>query len=289
MTELSLKQQNTVVSAGDNDIRQYLQELQQYPVLTKDEEIALAKRCAAGDAEAIRTLTESNLRLVLKIAREFDGRGLPLVDLIQEGNIGLFHAAEKFDYTKECRFSTYAYDWIRQSIDRYVMEHGTVIHIPRSKMEKIRKYLAVQNLLKQEIGAEPTVEQIAERCGDTPETVAKHLEIAPKTCSLNAAPDENGDGSLQTMIENLQAPQPHEAVVKQELQHAVEMALQKLDERQQRVLRLRFGMEDGINHSFASVGEKMNISKEGARYLEQRALDLLLKNSAGQGLEDFLD
>ena len=287
MVETPLVNETTPVSAGEDDLRQYLHDVGKYPMLTQEEEIALAKRCAGGDGEAIRLMTVSNLRLVVKLAREYAGRGVPLMDLIQEGSLGLFHAAKKFDYTKQCRFSTYATKWIRQSIDRYVLEHGSMIHIPRQKMEKIRKMLAVSHALKQELETEPTILQIADRCGETPETVEAYLDMVPNIHSLNTPVGED-DGSLQMLIENLQAPQPHEEVVKRELTLAIEGALQELNERQQRVLRLRFGMEDGINHSFSSVGEKLNISKERARQLEQQALDLLLKNSAGQGLEDFL-
>lgn len=289
MTETPLKNEDIPVSAGDDDLRQYLRDVGMYPMLSQEEEIAIAKLCAGGDADAIHLLTVSNLRLVVKLAREYSGRGAPLKDLIQEGSLGLFRAAEKFDYTKKCRFSTYATKWIRQSIDRYLLEHGSLIHIPRQKMEKIRKLLAIRTALLQELGEEPGVFQIAERSGDPPELVEEYLEMAPDIHSLNAPVGEDDDGSLQILIENLQAPQPHEEMVKRELNLAIDAALQELNERQQRVLRLRFGMEDGISHSFASVGEILNISKERARQLEQQALDLLLKNSAGQGLEDFLE
>lgn len=289
MTETLHANENMAVSVGEDDLRQYLRDVGKYPMLSPEEEISLAKLCAEGDTDAIRLMTVSNLRLVVKLAREYSGRGIPLMDLIQEGSLGLFHAAKKFDYTKQCRFSTYATKWIHQSMDRYVLEHSSMIHIPRQKMEKIRKILAIRTLLKQEQESEPSIVQIAERCGETPEIVEQYLEMLPHVCSLNAPAGENEEGSLQILLENLQAPQPHEELVKRELNLAIEDALQRLNERQQRVLRLRFGMEDGINHSFAGVGEKLNISKERARQLEQQALDVLLKNSSGQGLEDFLE
>ena len=288
MTETPLVNDNIPVSAGEDDLRQYLQDVGKYPMLSQEEEYALAKRCAEGDADAIRLMTVSNLRLVVKMAREYSGRGVPLMDLIQEGSLGLFHAAKKFDYTKQCRFSTYATKWIRQSIDRCVLEHSSLIHIPRQKMEKIRKILAIRAALKQELEEEPTIAQIAQRAEETQEAVTAYMDMLPQIDSLNAPVGEGEDGSLQILIENLQAPQPHEEMVRRELKRAIDAALQSLNERQQRVLRLRFGLEDGINHSFASVGEKLNVSKERARQLEQQALDLLLKNSAGQGLEDFL-
>lgn len=285
MTGILLEKENI---SADEDLGQYLQELRSYPLLTQEQELALAKRCTQGDMEAIRTLAVSNLRLVVKIAREYSGRGVPLPDLIQEGSMGLFHAAQKFDYTKQCRFSTYATKWIRQSIDRYLLNHTGVVHVPREKMEKIRKILAIQASLHRESGEQPTPGQIASQSGDTPEEVAQYLDMIPQVCSLNAAAGEDGD-MLQGMIRDLQAPQPQEELVKRELQLAIRALLQTLSDRQQQVMRLRFGMEDGVCHSLSAVGERLGISKERARQIERQALDALQKNSAGQGLEDFLE
>ena len=285
MTGILLEKENI---SPEDDLSQYLQELRSYPLLTAEQELELAKGCAQGDAESIRTLAVSNLRLVVKIAREYSGRGVPLPDLIQEGSMGLFHAAQKFDYTKQCRFSTYATKWIRQSIDRYLLNHTGVIHIPREKMEKIRKILAIQASLHRENGENPTVEQIAQVSGDAPETVAEYLDMIPQVCSLNAPAGENDD-ALQMLIRDLQAPQPQEELVKRELQLAIRALLQTLSQRQQQVMRLRFGMEDGVCHSLSAVGERLGISKERVRQIERQALDALQKNSAGQGLEDFLE
>lgn len=288
MTGTLLEKENIPV-AGEDDLGQYLRELRDYPLLSQEEELALAKRCADGDIDAIRTLAVSNLRLVVKLAREYSGRGVALPDLIQEGSVGLFHAARKFDYTKECRFSTYATKWIRQAIDRYLLNHAGVIHIPRQKMEKIRKLLAVKAALKQELEEEPTIQQIAENCGETVTTVKELLDMLPQVCSLNTPTGDNDDSVMQLLIEDLQAPQPQEELVKRELQLAIQALLGTLNPRQQQVLRLRFGMEDGTCHSLASVGELLGVSKERARQIERQALDALQKNSAGQGLEDFLE
>ena len=282
MTGILLEKEN-IPKTCEEDVSGYLAQLRSYPLLTAEQELELAKRCATGDMEAIRALAVSNLRLVVKIAREFSGRGVPLPDLIQEGSVGLFHAARKFDYTKQCRFSTYATKWIRQAIDRYLLNQAGVVHIPRQKMEKIRKLLAIQTSLRQKLGEQPTLEQIALQSGEDPETVAQYLDMVPQVCSLN------GDGDMQLLIADLEAPQPQEELVKRELQLAIRALLQTLTDRQQQVMRLRFGMEDGVCHSLSAVGEKLGISKERARQIERQALDALQKNSAGQGLEDFLE
>ena len=274
--------------SAEEDLGQYLKELRSYPLLTPEEELALAKRCTQQDAEAIRTLAVCNLRLVVKLAREYSGRGVPLPDLIQEGSVGLFHAAQKFDYTKQCRFSTYATKWIRQAIDRYLLNHSGIVHVPREKMEKIRRLLAIQAALHRELGEQPSFEQIAKESGDTPEEVCRYLDMIPKVCSLNATAGESGD-MLQGMLRDLQAPQPQEELVKRELQLAIRALLQTLSDRQQQVMRLRFGMEDGVCHSLSAVGDRLGISKERARQIERQALDALQKNCAGQGLEDFLE
>ncbi len=281
-----LPEKENMPKTCEEDMSAYLAQLRSYPLLTAQQELELAKRCATGDAEAIRTLAVSNLRLVVKLAREFSGRGVPLPDLIQEGSVGLFYAAKKFDYTKNCRFSTYATKWIRQAIDRYLLNQAGVVHIPRQKMEKVRKLLAIQSALQQQLGEAPTVEQIALESGDDPETVAHFLQLVPRVCSLNTPA---GEDDLQVLLEDLEAPQPQQELVKRELQMAIQALLQELDPRQQQLMRLRFGMEDGVCHSLSAVAEQLGISKERVRQIQRQALDALQKNSAGQGLEDFLE
>ena len=287
MTETVLEKENTVTS--EDDLRQYLHEIRVFPLLTAQEELELAKGCAAGDAEAIRTMVNSNLRLVVAIAREYTGRGVPLPDLIQEGSIGLLIAAQKFDYTLQYRFSTYATKWIRQCITRYILNHAGVIRVPRQTMERMRKLLAIRSAMSQESGAEPTIEELAQQSGETVEKVRQLLELLPDICSLDAPTGENEDGTLQMLLEDVHAPQPQEALVRRELKKLLDNLMQTLTQRQQQVLRLRFGMEDGNCYSLEKVGNLLNISRERARQIERQALSKLHKSGAPLGLEDFLE
>lgn len=287
MTEAILEKKNSV--CVEDDMHQYLREIGSIPLLTPEKELELAKRCADGDEDAIRTMVNSNLRLVVSIAREYIGKGIPLPDLIQEGSIGLLIAAKKFDYSKECRFSTYATKWIRQSITRYLLNHAGLIRVPRQTMEKMRKLLAIKAALTQENGEEPTVEQIAQRCGETAEKTKELLELVPQVCSLDAPAGENEDATIQILLEDIHTSQPYEDLVRQELNHSMNLLLGMLDERQQQVLRLRFGMEDGTCHTFAEIGRMLDVSKERARQIERQALSNLQKNGADLGLEDFLE
>lgn len=287
MTASVLEEKNSV--SVEEDVHQYLREIGSYPLLTAQQELEIAKQCAVGDEDAIRTMVNSNLRLVVSIARDYAGRGIPLPDLIQEGSIGLLIAAQKFDYTMQCRFSTYATKWIRQSITRYLLNHAGVIRVPRQTMEKMRKILAIKAALFQENGQTPTVEEIAERSGDTTDKVAQLLSLVPETCSLDAPTGESDAGTLQLLLEDVHAPQPQEALVRRELKKIMEQLLQTLSPRQQQVLRLRFGMEDDECCTFEKIGQRLGISKERARQIERQALDRLYVNSTAHGLEDFLE
>lgn len=272
---------------SEEDVRQYLDEIRSVPRLTQQQEWALAQRCAQGDADAIRHLVSANLRLVVSVAREYAGRGVPLLDLIQEGSIGLLAAARKFDYTLEYRFSTYATKWIRQGVTRCLQEHGELIRVPAYTAEHIRKVQTAQALLQQETGEAPSVEQIAEQCGMPQEKVEKLLRLAPQICSLDAPAGE--DNAICALLEDLQAPQPHEELVRQELSETMEHLLSMLDERQRQILRLHFGMEDGRSHSLEEIGQMLSISKERARQIEKQAMDKLKQLGADIGLEDFLE
>ena len=287
MTEALMEKENTRESFPADDMARFLQEIREFPLLSHEEELELAKKCAMGDADAIRTMVHSNLRLVVSVAREYANRGVPLLDLIQEGSIGLLSAARNFDYTQQCRFSTYATKWIRQGVDRCVLNHGGVIHVPLHTMEKIRKLLAIRNALLQETGEEPTMELVAERAEMPVEKVQELLSLVPQVWSLDTPAGE--DGTLQQLLENLQAPQPHEELVRTELSRTLETLLSLLPQRESLVLRLHFGMEDGHCLSLEQIGKQLGVSKERARQLEKQGIEKLQKLGAGLGLEDFLE
>ena len=283
MTELL---ENSPVSAGEDDVRQYLNEIRRYPRLTPEEERQLAMRCAQGDESAIRQMVNFNLRLVVSIAREYAGRGVALMDLIQEGSIGLLVAARKFDYTKDYRFSTYATKWIRQGVTRCLMNHGSAIRVPLHTAERMRKIEAVRTALRQE---EPTAAQIAEKCGLPEEKVAELTQLTPDICSLDVPTGDDDGTALQSLLEDAQAPQPYEEVVRGELDKTMDQLLSTLNERQQQILRLHFGMEDGNCYSLEEIGKKLSISKERVRQIERQAMDKLQKMGTSLGLEDFLN
>jgi RNA polymerase primary sigma factor len=268
-------------------IGQYLQDIRQYPRLSPEQERELARRCAEGDEEAIRKMVNSNLRLVVSVAREYAGRGVPLMDLIQEGSIGLLAAAKKFDYTLNFRFSTYATKWIRQGISRCLSEHG-IIRVPTYTAERIRKINAAKAALLQQTGEEPTIEQIARACDMTPQKVIQLQQLEPGICSLDT-PIGDGEEDFSALLENVQATQPYEELVRQELDQTMQTMLGALNERQQQVLRLHYGMEDGTCWSFAQIGEKLDITKERARQIEQQAMGILQKMGSTMGLEDYLE
>lgn len=271
---------------SEDDMRQYLSEIRQYPLLSAQEERELAQRCAAGDEDAIRKMVNSNLRLVVSVAREYAGRGVPMLDLIQEGSIGLLAAAKKFDYTLDFRFSTYATKWIRQGMSRCLTGNGT-IRVPVHTAEKIQKVNTARVQLLQELGAEPTLEQIAQKCGISASKVEQLMQLSPQTCSLDAQIGDE-DGTLSMLLENIHAQQPYEQVVREELNQTMEKLMASLNERQQQILRLRFGMEDGVCYSLEQTGKKLGISKERARQLEKRAIEKLQELGSGMGLEEFL-
>lgn len=289
MTQQDDGQTATPLSTGEEDVRQFLSEIRRYPRLTPQQERELAQRCAAGDEDAIRQMVNSNLRLVVSIAREYAGRGVALLDLIQEGSIGLLAAARKFDYTMDNRFSTYATKWIRQGVTRCLLNHAGPIRVPLHTAERMRKVESVRKALTQELGQEPTLDQIAQRSGIPEDKVRQLMQLTPDVCSLDVPAGEEADSTLGTLLEDAQAPQPYQELVRQELEQTMDRLLATLNERQQRVLRLRFGMEDGTCYSLEEIGKLLGISKERVRQIENQAIGVLQKSGASLGLEEFLN
>ena len=287
MTQAILEKENTAIH--EDDASQFLRDIRQYPLLTPQQELELAKACARGDADAIRTMVNCNLRLVVSIAREYAGRGVPLLDLIQEGSIGLLSAAKKFDHTQQCRFATYAAQWIRQGVNRCVLNHAGLIRVPLHTREKMRKLLAVKARLTQETGREPTISEIANDSNLPESKVEELMELVPQICSLDTPTGENGEDTLQVLLENVHAPQPQEMLVRQELKQMLEELLGMLTDRQRQILRLHFGIEDGTCHSLQEISKILGISKERTRQVEHQAMEKLQKLGANLGLEDFLE
>lgn len=276
------------ISEGDDDIRQYLREIRVIPRLTPEEERELAQRCAQGDEEAIRQMVSANLRLVVSIAREYAGRGVALLDLIQEGSIGLLAAARKFDYSLDYRFSTYATKWIRQGITRCLYNHGSAIRVPLHTAERMRKVAAVKNRLRQETGREPTSREIGQEVNLPEEKVEELTRLMPEVCSLDVPTGDDEKGTLGMLLEDTEASRPQEALVRQELAKTMDSLLDTLTPRQKNIIRLRFGLEDGRCYSLEEIGASLGITKERVRQIERQAMDKLHKQGAEVGLEDFL-
>ncbi|MBO5953389.1 MAG: sigma-70 family RNA polymerase sigma factor [Oscillospiraceae bacterium] len=274
------------VQDGDDTVRQYLSEIRRFPRLSPEEERALAQRCAEGDEDAVRQMVNSNLRLVVSVAKEYAGRGVPLLDLIQEGSIGLLAAAKKFDYTLDYRFSTYATKWIRQGVTRCLINHSGMIRVPVHTAERMRKVLGTKAALHQELGREATEDEIAQLCEMPVAKVRQLLQMNPETCSLDAPA---GEDTLGVLLEDMLSPQPQEELVREELKRTMEELLSRLSQRQQTVLRLHFGMQDGVCHSLEQISIQLGVSKERVRQIERQAMDRLQKLGAGFGLEDFLE
>lgn len=287
MTEL-LTNAPSPVSAREDDVQQYLQEIRGYPRLTPEEEKELARRCASGEEDAIRQMVNANLRLVVSVAREYAGRGVPLLDLIQEGSIGLLAAAKKFDYTMDYRFSTYATKWIRQGVTRCLLNHSGLIRVPAHTAERIRKVAYMRNQLLLQTGEEPSEEALAKACDLPVEKLRQLMQLHPEVCSLDA-PLGDDEGGITRVLEDVHTPQPYETLVREELNQTMENLLQMLSERQRQVLQLHFGMVDGVCYSLEEIGKRLGVSKERARQIERQAMDKLQKMGASLGLEEYLE
>ena len=288
MSAVLFEKAENMQPVGEDGVHGYLRQIRQFPLLTPEQETELAKRCADGDEEAIRTMVNSNLRLVVSVAREYAGRGVPLLDLIQEGSIGLIVAAKKFDYTLEYRFSTYATKWIRYSISRYILNHAGMIRVPRHTAEIIHKLMDAYAVLRQEQGCPPTTEEAARYCGISEKKAEEILRLIPEVCSLDAPTGTEEDATLQMLLEDAQTPQPQEALIREELKRMLEELMGTLTERQRQILRLYFGMDDGICHTFEQIGGMLGISKERTRQVYRQAMKKLQQLGADLGLEEFL-
>ena len=284
-SQLLTKQQSPEIDPGEDDVRQYLSEIRQYPRLTPQEELELARACAEGDENAIRQMVNANLRLVVSMAKEYDGRGVPLLDLIQEGSIGLLTAARKFDYTLDYRFSTYATKWIRQGISRCLAGRA-LIRVPSHTAEKIRQITKVIAELQKKNGVQPSLAEVAAACNMREERVHALLQLVPEICSLDTPVGE--DDTLGSLLADERAAQPYEDLVREELAQTINKLLSQLTERQQQVLRLRFGMEQDACYSLEAISKILGISKERVRQIEHEAMEKLQKLGSSMGLEDFL-
>ena len=273
----------------DDPVRMYLKEIGRVPLLTAQEEVELAKQMEAGDEEAQKRLAEANLRLVVSIAKRYVGRGMLFLDLIQEGNLGLIKAVEKFDYNKGYKFSTYATWWIRQAITRAIADQARTIRIPVHMVETINKLIRVSRQLLQELGREPTPEEISEEMSTSVERVREIMKIAQEPVSLETPIGEEEDSHLGDFIEDQDAPAPADAASFLLLKEQLEEVLGTLTPREKKVLRLRFGLDDGKARTLEEVGKEFNVTRERIRQIEAKALRKLRHPSRSKKLKDFLD
>ena len=273
----------------EDPVRMYLKEIGKVPLLSADEEVELAKRMAEGDEDAKKRLAEANLRLVVSIAKRYVGRGMLFLDLIQEGNLGLIKAVEKFDYHKGFKFSTYATWWIRQAITRAIADQARTIRIPVHMVETINKLIRVSRQLLQELGREPTPEEIAAELDMPVERVREILKISQEPVSLETPIGEEEDSHLGDFIQDDNVPVPAEAAAQTLLKEQLDEVLDTLTEREQKVLRLRFGMDDGRARTLEEVGKEFDVTRERIRQIEAKALRKLRHPSRSRKLKDYLD
>ncbi len=292
-------------SSLDDPVRMYLREIGRVPLLTAEEEVKLAQRMERGKAERLkpvpnrryiddgeeaqRRLTEANLRLVVSVAKKYIGRGMSLLDLIQEGNIGLIRAVEKFDYTKGYKFSTYATWWIRQAITRAIADQARTIRIPVHMVETINRLIRISRRLLQDLGREPTSEEIAAQMEISAEKVREIIKVSQEPVSLETPIGEEDDSHLGDFLEDHTAPAPADAASHQLLKEQVEDVLESLTDRERKVLQLRFGLDDGRSRTLEEVGKEFHVTRERIRQIEAKALRKLRHPSRSRKLKDYLD
>ena len=279
------------IDLGDisaDSIQMYLREIGKVPLLSTEEEIALAKRIERGDADAKQKLIKANLRLVVSIAKKFTGKNLSLLDLIQEGNIGLFRAVEKFDYHKGYKFSTYATWWIRQAITRSLADQSRTIRIPVHMVENINRFQQVERRLVQDLGREPMPEEIAAEMGEELEKINHIIKISQETISLGTpVGDDSEDSVLEDFIEDQKTMTPDRAAALQILSDYVRAVISELTPREQKVLEMRFGLKDGVSHTLEEVGKEFDVTRERIRQIEAKALEKIEKIKGIEKLRDY--
>ncbi len=286
----SLESYSSNTSRINDPVKMYLKEIGRVPLLNPEDEPEIARRIQAGDEEAKRILISANLRLVVSIAKKYVGRGMLFLDLIQEGNMGLVKAVEKFDYTKGFKFSTYATWWIRQAITRAIADQARTIRIPVHMVETINKLTRIQRQLVQDLGREPTAEEIAAKMENiTPEKVREIQKIALEPVSLETPIGEEDDSHLGDFIEDENALSPDQYANNELLKDEINMVLQGLTEREEKVLRLRFGLYDGRTRTLEEVGKEFNVTRERIRQIEAKALRKLKHPTRSKRLRDFVD
>ena len=285
---LDLAEDTADETATTDPVRMYLKEIGKIPLLSAEEELELAKQISEGSEEAKKRMVEANLRLVVSVAKHYLGRGMQLLDLVQEGNMGLLKAVEKFDYTKGYKFSTYATWWIRQSITRAVADQARTIRIPVHMVETINRVSRTSRSLVQELGREPTLSEISQQLGIAEEKIAEVMKIAQDPVSLETPVGEEDDSHLGDFIPDSEVTEPAESASYNMLRQQLNEVMQTLSPRECKVLRLRFGLEDGRAHTLEEVGKEFDVTRERVRQIEAKALRKLRHPSRSKLLKDFL-
>lgn len=287
-----LSQEQYFDDASDDSVRLYLREIGKIPLLSAEEELALAQKVVAGDKRAKDKMAEANMRLVVSIAKRYSGRGLDFLDLIQEGNTGLLRAVEKFDPDKGFKFSTYATWWIRQAITRAIADQARTIRIPVHMVETINKLLRTQRRMTQELNREPTIEELAKELEMEPEKVEYVMKIKQDITSLDAGVGRDGDEEdsvLRDFIEDEESATPEESAASQLLKEQVQAILSTLSDREQKIIKMRFGLENGKSHTLEEVGQEFAVTRERIRQIEAKALAKLRKHKDSKKLHDYIN